>query len=83
MKNVLKFILIGCYGAAVVCAVVGVRSFFVHKSGGAFAVLAVAIPLPALVIQYVFLGFWNPVNLFKKAPVEIPHAEVTRAPWGN
>ena len=83
MKAGLRVLLIFCHAVALVSAVAGVSLFLVKKTGTALLFAAVVIPLVSLVVQYVFLGFWNPLKLFKKSHVEIADTEVTKAPWAH
>ena len=83
MKGALRAFLILCYAAALVSAAIGVRLFIVSRTGAVFLCVAGIIPLLALTVHYVFLGFWNPLKLFKKELVVVASTEVTRAPWST
>ena len=83
MKAGLKAFLICCHVGALVCAAIGGRLLVAGKTGAILVFAAVIVSLVALIVQYVVLGFWNPLKLFKKAHVEIAGTEVTKAPWAH
>ena len=85
MKNNLRPVFIGCYGFSLVCVVVGGLAIASqhHRAGTVLLCVAVIILPISFIAQYVTLGFWNPLKLFKKEHVEIPPVEVTRAPWSH
>ena len=85
MKNTLRPVLIGCYLCAILGAAAGGLAIVSqHRGAGTALLIASVIISPlALIVQYVTLGYWNPLKLFKKEHVEIPPVEVTRAPWAH